>query len=293
MFIANDLKKTYDIPELDKYREIFIDLTFLLVERFIADKPMFTMEDFSAIYFDEIAMGTACHKDIFSTIYLEIDQPMNYRPKNISNKKPKNDKITAPELYTTLEDFREGIFNQAVAYLDGNNLIWQEKNAVCIKTTIYDDVIGIQPYYIRIIPCLTHYNKDNVRGLLYHQNNEVNIEYPLLALENYESKNSMTDDLYRQVILVFKNILLKEKNIERLPGEIIETIVYNIPTEMFLDDNHSTLLNMINYLRNKSIRDYVTLDEQDFAFVSAHRSMSLFYVKHVLKLIEKYLSRAK
>lgn len=295
MFIANDLKKEYDLPKSDEYRAGFAELVFDVLERFIIDKPMFSMDNFTLMYNDEFSMRTACHKDIFSTMYLEINQPNNYKPKKISltNNKKKKDKVEIPELYISLDEIKKGIFESAVQYLDGNHLIWVEKNSICIKATVYDEDIGIQPYYLRIIPCFTYYNKENVRGILYYSGNELDIEYPLLTLENYESKNRLTDDIFRQTILIFKNILLKEKTIDRLPSEIIETVLYNVPTEMFLDDKHQTILNIVNYLRNKNVKDFVTIDEQDYAFTSIYRSMSLYYVKHTLKLIEKYLERAR
>ena len=64
---------------------------------------------------------------------------------------------------------------------------------------------------------------------------------------------------------------------------------YNVPNEMFKDTRQGTLINMINYIRNNSIREFKTLDEQDLAFVSQYKSMSLIYVKHATKLIEKQL----
>lgn len=293
MYIANDLKKEFNIPKIDEYREYFVDTLFEIVDNFIADKPLFSMENFSVIYSDEYSIKTACHDEIFSTIYLEINQPNNYKPPKIKLNQKKKDKIEIPELYMPLEDIRKGIYQSAVSYLDGNNLIWLEKNSICIKATIYDSDIGIQPYYFRIIPCLTYYNKDNVRGVMYYTGNEIEIEYPSLTLQNFDTKNNLTDDLYRQTILIFKNILLKEKNIDRLPSEIIETVVYSVPTEMFINDQYDTMINIVNYLRNKNVKDYKTIDEEDYAFTSIYRSMSLFYVKHILKIIEKYLERAK
>ena len=293
MFIANDLKKEYDLPKVDEYRAGFAELIFDVLERFIMDKPMFTMDNFTLMYNDEFAMRTACHKDIFSTMYLEINQPNNYKPKKISMTTKKKDRVEIPELYMSLDEIKNSFFETAVQYLDGNHLIWVEKNAICIKATVYDEDIGIQPYYLRVIPCLTYYNKENVRGILYYSGNDIDIEYPIKVLENYDSKNRITDDAFRQTILIFKNILLRDKSIDRLPSEIIETVLYNVPTEMYLDDKLQTMLNIVNYLRNKNVKDFTTIDEQDFAFTSIYRSMSLYYVKHILKIIEKYLERAR
>jgi hypothetical protein len=89
---------------------------------------------------------------------------------------------------------------------------------------------------------------------------------------------------------MFKNIILKDNKIKDLPFEIFETILYNVPNGMFIDDSKQTMLNIINFIRNNPIKNFKTIDEQDYAFSSIYRSMSLFYVKHITKQIEKYLS---
>lgn len=293
MFVANSLKNEYETPLIDEYRESFVELIFQMINKYIADKPLFSIDDFSVIYNDEFSMGTACHGDIFSTMYLQVNNPSNYKIHKITTRKKNLKKIEIPELYTSLEDIKKGLFECLVSHLDGNNLVWVEKNCVCLKATVYDNDIGIMPYYLKIIPCLTYYNKNNVRGIMYFYGKDIDIEYPDIALNNFHNKNELTDDLFRQTVLIFKNILLKEKGIERLPSEIIETVLYNVPTEMYVDDSYQTILNILNYLRNKNIKDYVTLDEEDNAFVSTYRSMSTYYVKHILKIIEKYMERAK
>jgi len=146
-------------------------------------------------------------------------------------------------------------------------------------------------YYFKIIPCLTYYNNDNVKGLMHYYNGQIDIEYPNLAIENFQHKNELTDDIFRQTIIIFKNIMLLEKGVDDLPSEIIETMLYNVPTELFIDDSNETLLRIINYLRNNSIRDFKTMDEQDDAFTSIYRSMSIYYVKNVINKVEKYLSK--
>ena len=290
MFIANEFKNTEARPNNSEYREGMLVVMEDIINNIIADKPTFSIEDFSAIYFDEYSMETNCHKDIISTMFVVIDQPNNYKLDKIKiSKKSKDNKIKFPDLYYTLDEFKDNIFEQLLQYLDPNNMLWKDSNSIIIKTTDYNEEHGINNFFLKIIPCIAHYNENNIKGIMYLVNNQVQIEYPDIALENYHNKNTITDDVFRQVNLIFKNILLKNKKIERLPSEIIETILYNVPSEMFLNDNYDSLIRIINYLRNKSVKDYKTLDEQDYAFSSLYRSMSSIYVKHILKIIEKYL----
>jgi len=286
MYIPNQLKNIVNLPNLDNVRNNMIDVLYQSVCQYIEDKEMFSIDDFSYAFFDEYLFETNCNKEIFSNIYLIIDQPNNIKIKKISNKQ--KNKIELPELYLTLENIRDGLLGSMASILDSSNMLWTTEYSVAIKCTIFDEDHGINNYYFNIIPCLKYYNKDDIEGVMYKYNGGVQIEYPLLAATNYFNKNELTDDIYRQTILIFKNILLQEKDIDKIPSEIIETVLYNVPTEMFLDVNKDTIIRIINYLRNFSVKDYQTLDEQDYAFTSIYRAMSPFYVKHILKLIEKF-----
>ena len=53
------------------------------------------------------------------------------------------------------------------------------------------------------------------------------------------------------------------------------------------------MIKIINYVRNMSLKEIKTLDEQDYALTSKYRAMSAFYVKHIIKIIEKYLLSIK
>lgn len=291
MFIVNELKKIEEKKNIDAVRQSFFDNLGNVIENYISDKSMFSLENFSAIFFDEYTLKTNCHKDIFSTMYLEINQPLNYKTNKLISNKKSNNKIIIPELYLTLEEIKKGLINEFIKYFDPNNIIWEDKDTICIKSTIYSDDSSVENYYFKLIPCLTYFNKNNIKGIMHYYNGQIDIEYPDLSITNFNNKNDLTDDLFRQTILIFKNILLKEKKTESLPSEIIETLLYNVPTEMYLNDNKETLLNIANFLRNFSIRDFTTIDEQDFAFISIYRSMSMFYVKNILKIIEKFLTK--
>jgi len=287
MIKINELKKTKELPNIIEFRQGFLEILNQCTNKLIENKEIFTIDNFSYIYFDEYSLETNCNNDTISNIYLIINQPNNIKLNKITNKKSK--KITVPEMYFSLDKVRDELFDQLTQLLDSNNLIWKTNYSVSVKSTVYDKVFGINNYYFNIIPCITYYDKNNIEGVMYYYNNGTQIEYPELAIQNYLSKNQLTDDIFRQIIVIFKNILLSNKDISDVPSEIIETVLYNVPTEMFINDSKDTLINIINYLRNFSVKDFVTLDEQDFAFTSIYRAMSPFYVKHILKIIEKNL----
>ena len=288
MYIPNELKVLNNNQFNQEIRENFLDILEFVINEIISEKKAFNISDFYARYFDEFELKTNCHEDIFNTIYLEINQPNNYKPSKILKKSIKSTKIQFPELYYTLEEFLEDLNITLLKTLDSNNIIWKDEYSVCLKSSVLQND-KTYTYYFRIIPCITYYNLNNVRGIMYKKNDGIEIEYIENSIKNFAKKNKQTKDLYRQTILIFKNLLLKEKNIKSLPREIIETMLYNVPNEMFKDDSQSTMINIINYIRNNSIKQFKTLDEQDQAFVSIYRSMSLIYVKHITKILEKQL----
>ena len=53
------------------------------------------------------------------------------------------------------------------------------------------------------------------------------------------------------------------------------------------------LSKIINYIRNSNVLNYLSMDEQDFAFITVYRPMNLIYVKHAIKKLESYIKRLK
>jgi len=188
-----------------------------------------------------------------------------------------------------LETIRESLYDFFINNMDQNNIIWLDEYSINIKSVVNDESGEVNNYYFKVIPCITYFNKNNKHGCMYKKNRGIEIEYPELSIKNFKKKNRATKSLYKDIVLIFKNILLKQKNINSLPKEIIEIILYNVPDKMFVNDTKTTLINIINYMRNNSIKNFTTIDEQDLAFISIYRSLSHIYVKHILRLIEKYL----
>lgn len=289
MFISNEFKVIYNEQFNKEIRENFKLVIDHIIDNIILDKTLFDKTNFELIYYDEFELRTNCNKDIFSTLYLVINQPLNYKTSTKIKTSSKNN-IYFPNLYYNLDEFIDSIYLNLISILDNNNIIWKEENSVCLKSTVIENNV-ITDYYFRVIPCIAYYNSNNIKGLMYKKNNGIEIEYVTKAIENYNKKNKLTNNIYNDTIIIFKNILLKNNNINSLPKEIIETMLYNVPNNLFIDNSKKTLINIINFLRNNSIKNFKTIDEEDNAFTSIYRSMSLLYVKHIIKIIEKYLTK--
>ena len=140
MFVVNELKKLENVDHIYSVRESFINILNNVINDFISNKTMFDMDNFEVVFYDEFTLETNCHKDIFSTIYLEINQPLNYKiVDKIINKKKQNkptDKIIFPDLYMTLEKIIDELFDCFIRNMDQNNLIWLDDYSINIKSTI-------------------------------------------------------------------------------------------------------------------------------------------------------------
>jgi len=297
MYIANELKILNQPFELEPIKESFMDILYKVIAEFFKDKNMFSADDFTFYTLDEHILNTDCNNDIFTCIYIDINQPNNYKydtkksKKINSSKKRKSYEI--PNLFLSLSDIKKGIYENCIKHFDNNNIIWMDKYSICIKSTVlWDNNIKIN-YYFKITPAFTYYNDNNVRGIVYYNNNDIQIEYPESFYKNFNIKNELTKDMFRQLVVIFKNIiLLEEKTIETIPSEIIETLLYNVPNNMLKSDDKASLINIINFIRNNPLSQFKTIDEQDYAFASVYRGMSGIYSKHILKIIERYLSRS-
>lgn len=289
MFVVNEYKKRIQVDNLINVRQSFIDILYDITCDVISDKSMFSIEDFNATYLDEYELKTNCHEDIFNRIYIEIDQPLNYKMLSEKAKKNKTNKLHFPELYISIKTLLDCYFESLVKNLDSNYLVWLDDYSINIKATLLDDENQVHYYSFKIILGITHFNDKNNRGIMYKKNGGIEIEYPNITIDNFNKKNTKTKGLYSDIVLIFKNILLKDKSITTLPYEIIETLVYNVPDKMFISNNIKDILNIINYIRNNNIKNFKTIDEQDLSFVSEYRSMSYLYSKNAIKKIEKFL----
>lgn len=289
MLKINELKSKRIKPNMEEIVNQTQSLVEYAVIEYFKDKSLFRIpDDLSLFSFDELALGTNTFEDITTTFYLVIDQPNNY--KNIEQSKKKKNKII-PDLYLSLKDIKAGLFNSLVQTFSDNSLIWQDKYSLNINSNYAVNENETRNYYFRLIPCFAYTNENGNTGVLYYSDNErdIEIEYPSLAYENFIKKNEETNGAYLNSILIFKNIFAKQEKTLTLPFEIFETILYNVPNELFNLNFTQSALQIINFLRNKSTREFTTLDEQDSAFTSIYRSMSALYARKAITSVSNFI----
>lgn len=262
-----------------------------VVNMFFSDKKMFTGNDIKFYYYDEYVLKTNTCDNTALTVYVEINQPKNIKNQMFEKKKSllKKD-VLIKDLHLTLREIKDGLFELFRISFAQNLTLWQDKYAINLESTEYNKGME-QVFNIRIIPCFTHLNEQNNAGVIYYDNNEklIEIDYPQLAIKNVAEKDKLTNGLYKKYIIMIKNIFMEQKGVKNLPYEIFETILYNVPNELYQTLSTDNLVKIINYLRNFNMRDYKTLDEQDSAFTSKYKSFSTVYVKHVISQVEKFV----
>ncbi len=287
--------KYLNITETVNYenvKENLITISKYVVGNFFNDKPMFTEENFKYYYYDDFIFETNNSETNYITLYIEINQPKNIKSIQTEKfkRKVKDEKIK--DLHLTLEEIKNGLFEHYVTCFDNNTLLWQEKYSINLSV---NEVIDNQKvnYLIRIIPCFTYVNEKGVSGVIYYDNSlyNIEIEYPLVSIQNFYNKNEATNNLFYYYDILIKNIFLECRKEKNIYFEIFETLLYNVPNKLYTDQSVKTLTQIINFLRNNNIKDYKTIDEQDFAFTSKYKSFSILFAKHALGQIEKYIKK--
>lgn len=291
MFIAKSYIKRISNVEIKTLRENFKTQMIDIIEQIIKDKPMFNKKDFSFYYFDDTTLNTTTDEYPISNLYIEINQPKNVKEISIEKKKYN---VNTPELYFSLEEIKKSIKQSSVLNFDNNTLIWEDKFSINFAINVLNEESESKlTFYFRVIPCLTYKNNNNVNGIIYYNDNKslIEIEYPKLSIFNYNIKNRETNGLYSDYVVMFKNFFKTEKKVKELPFEIFETLLYNIPNQFFTDHSQQNILTIINYMRNLSIKQYLSLDEQCCAFTSPYKSFSIIYAGHVINKLSNFIKK--
>ena len=172
---------------------------------------------------------------------------INYIEDKKFNRRVKDKKIK--NLHLTLKDIKEGLFHQYVTMFDSNTNLWVDKYSVNISYN--EEIEGkFENYMLRVIPCFSYTNEQGQNGVIYYNDEltQVEIEYPLISINNIIEKDNNTNGLFYNYLICFKNMFMQQKNVPNVEFEVFETILYNVPNNIFVDESEQTVINIINYL---------------------------------------------
>jgi len=298
MYIPNNYKVVCDKPNIKQINKNVLSNITSMINFYFSDKSLFDKDDYKIFTFDDFQTDTHAGQDIFCNIFVELKSERNIKSNEIRKenflsklfKKNNKDKIVPPDLFLELKEIKNNLFDLFINSFDENNLIWKYKYGLKVACNVIQENHSFN-YYYNIIPCISYVNNKNENGIMYYNDDKYDIEilYPKQYLKNFKKKNKATNNLYTDTINIFKNIFMEEKKELAVPFEIFETMLYNVPNQLFTSLKISDLCRIVNHLRNKNLNQFITVDEQDYAFTCKYKTMSAIFFKHSLKVIEKFL----
>lgn len=293
MIQTNEMKKIVLKPDLNYYLDNFKKHILYVIDNYFKEIKIMNHSNIKTYYYDEYSIDTNVIENTYATLYIEIDPKDNIK-NFVGSKNKKNNKSIVPEYYIDLKDIRIKLYEAVLDYFDENSLFWLDKYSIRSIFNVAISSDETKNYHFRIVPCFSYTNENGISGVIYYDDkkNEIEIEYPIRSKSNFKEKNIETNGAFRECVVICKNIYRKTQNItDYLPFEVFEILFYNIPNEFFkLNFNHS-ILGILNYIRNKNMKDFITLDEQDKVFTSKYKSFSLLYTKKVINILEKYVDK--
>lgn len=291
MFIINNYThKSKPLLTMEEYQTVLSNIS-LISNEYFNDKPTFTKNSVKVYYYDEVVLGTSVNANQWHSIFIEIDAPNNIRAQQ---KKSWLRHKLVPDTYLNLKQIKRDLLEMFKATFASNVFLGEENHCIILKEAYVDEESDKNlERFFRIVPCFTYTNESGEKGVLYHNNNfrVVQIEYPRLSAKNFVIKNTQTDGVYEEMVIIFKNILKKEKNVNFIPFEVAETMVYNVPNEMLKEITVDNILNCIEFLQKKGIHNLLAIDKQSYAFRDQYRSLSSMFSVHFLSQVKKHIKK--
>jgi hypothetical protein len=173
--------------------------------------------------------------------------------------------------YYTLEDFRKVVVNALVDYYDQDQI--SEGNKAIKVKTLYLPADVVVCYQYRQYPPNPERESDFVEGIVFWTRNEGHqvINYPKPHYENGVRKHQNTANRYKPTVRMFKNIrnYLEEHSFileGSVPSYFLECLLYNVPDEKFDNSFPKTFCNVVNWLAEEKLDNFVCQNEQVLLF---------------------------
>ena len=276
----------YDLANYDNIIDNIFEKLNSALNLILSKKKLFSAEDFSVYIYDEYTLGT--NNDIYAPINIYIC--LN-KSNNVKKLETKYSNTEAPILHYELDKLRTELYDIIEHFFEDVYEITKDKYGIKISSNKHFKELNAQgiTYYIR--PCIAYKNKDNIDGVIFYTPNRkyIDIDYPLIAGQNFINKVNATNGLLISYIRIFKNLYMTYYKVEDLPFEMFETLFYNVPTEYYKDLSFKTGREIMEYLLNIDIKTLKTIDEQDLQFNSKYKSLSRLYASRLIRTMHKLM----
>ncbi len=169
----------------------------------------------------------------------------------ITQSKPRDFDPSFYNIFSLAEDLQKNM----TEYLSQTSIVYLEGKRLRI---VGKDDFGTNTQIV-IYPVFSNYNiykfyLDKKRGFLSINND--------LRLEHLDEKLEKVGYIYSQMIKVF-NVLYSNIN-KVLPNQLfIESLLYNCPDELFVEDVYQSFVNIINYLSMADVKNFKSIINED------------------------------
>ncbi len=247
-------------------------------------------ENVHSYYFDENALQTNFENKNENRLYIEL------KGFDIDNKS-----FILPNI--TIGDFSNKVLNSLATRCNTDTLLSLTGNVIRIR---YVEQMDLEEnidesksnqdntfFYDFVVYIGVSYKTDTGHyGFKYYAKNRGESGYTLFpnqCIDNFVYKNYLTNNHYQEMINYFKEIILNHNKNKEIKFLLVETILYNVPNSIYLSkDKQIIMRDIINYTRNFSFQDYVSIDEQDKAFISKDSNLEVIDCRYVMRIIEEF-----
>lgn len=114
---------------------------------------------------------------------------------------------------------------------------------------------------------LGNHSKEHGIAFKHTETNEYIVNYPDQHYDNAVAKQAVTNDRYKSLVRIFKNMrsyLIQKGQLtkEEAPSYFIQGMVYNIPPSLFVTDKATTTLHALRWLRTANLSSLISQNGQ-------------------------------
>ncbi len=122
---------------------------------------------------------------------------------------------------------------------------------------------------------------------LYPQKSQPIVNYPKVHKVNGSDKNTETNDNFKPAVRQVKQLRRRAAasgrvDPDKAPGYLLECMVFNAPKDVFVDDHHSRLVNVLKWLLTADLPSFLSVDTIHKLFHTDPGNFSVADAKQVI-----------
>jgi len=202
----------------------------------------------------------------FLRLFKENFKLVKRKKKSVKKLKKEEIKIKNIEKYNIENFYRDLQIQIAKALHKTTTIIINSFGLKIIGNDEFGITINILPVFSDISNNYKIYNISSKKSTI--------IDFKL-RYKNYDKKNFNTSNTYKLFIRILNKVFYN--TFKFVPNQIyIESLLYNVPDELFSIDLYESMLKIVNYLKNCSLEKFVSIcDEQTLMYKEPLNTITL------------------